>query len=70
MRLMMGDSRWSTLLLGALITLSSVFGLSLVTLILSGIWGQDMTKLRYDPESGKPSNAFVILHLADSFDPS
>ncbi len=68
MRLTTSDSRWSTLGRGALITLFGILGLSLITLILSGVWGRDMTKLPYAPPSGKPSNALVFLHLSNLVD--
>ena len=65
MRLTISDSRWSTLLRGVLITLFGIFALSLVTLILSGIWAQDMAKLA---QSGKPSNTYATLLLLYSIE--
>ncbi len=56
------------MLRGVLVTLISILGLSFITLILSGIWGRDMTKLPYAPASGKPSKAFVFLCPANLFD--
>lgn len=58
----MRDPRWEHLLLGLVINLFILLGLSLVTLILASIWADRMAKRSHQSPGTMPSEVYVPLN--------